>query len=352
MGAQRANARAAADRRFSRRWCIDSIRTAAWVAVITLLIWVYADLHFTVTEKVEIVLRIHADSAGRTMVVIGQTLVPVTIRVKGNKHAIERLRAASLSYDAAKELGPGVHRDRPTAMLLRRLVLFRSAALDLLGVDEPRTLTIHVDPTQTFANVPVEADYSGGEPDGPITVEPKRVTIHIPVSQMARVNPVGLTLKAAVDLSDHRPGEEVRQQVAVAAPPGVVGAVVEPSRVEVALKVGLQIARATLTVPINIQWPKVWLDDGTWTKYDLEGKPSEEWTRQLAVAGNRISLEKLTPADVRAYIVLTEADKEPTTAWLTREVKVEFQPEARVRLAEPAAPVEFRLVKRTEAPTP
>jgi len=352
MGAQRANAKAAADRRFSRRWWMDSLRTAAWIVVITLLIWVYADLHFTVTEKVEVMLRIHADSAGRKMVVLGRTHVPITIRVKGNKHAIERLRGTGLSYDAAKELGPGVHRDRLTAMLLRRLGVFRSAALDLLGVDEPRSLTIHVDPTRTFANVPVEPDYSGGEPDGPIAVEPKRVTIHIPLSQMARVNPDGLTLKATVDLSDHRPGEKVRRQVAVAAPPGVVGAVIEPPTVEVALKVGLQTARKTLTVPINIQWPKAWLDDGTWTKYRLEDKPPEEWTRQLAVAGNRINLEKLTPSDARAYIVLTEADKKPTTAWLTREVKVEFQPDAKVRLAEPAAPVEFRLVKRTEPPTP
>jgi len=348
MCARLASSEAPLPRRFSRPWFTDQLRNLAWVAAITCLVWVYADLHFTVTEDVKARLVITTASAANPMVVMGPTEFRVSFRVKGNQHAITRLRNSRLEYDAAAELGPGVHRDLSTAAVLGRVDALRDAPVKIMAVEEPETITVTIEETQRFAGVPVEPDYFGGEPGAPPRIAPDRVDLYVPVSQLGRVEP-DPRLRVRVDLTDYDPGEPVSRRFAVLPPARVAEAIVRPSEVVVTLTVARQPARRKLTVAVDVQMPKDWLGGDFWGRYLLEGKDGRlEWTKDITVTGNRFDLEKLRPEDVRAYILLTEGDKRPVESWLERRVRIEFPKGLDVR-AESVPTVSFRLRERSEA---
>jgi hypothetical protein len=322
-----------------------------WVAVITALIWVYADLDRTVKEQVKARLVIHADSTGNAMVIMGRSEVVVTFDVKGSKHAISGLKGRRLQYDAAKDLGEGVHRNVSVAELLGKLDELRTAPIEIIGVDEPERLTIHVEQTKAYPKVPVEPDYTGGEPEGEPVIEPNKVDLYIPVSQIQAGPGEPGPLKVRIDLGDQAPGQVVKRRFAVRPPPRVVGAIIDPPMVMVTLKVARQPARKNITVPVRVQVPKDWLVDDTWTRYRLEIKDPLEWTKTIIVTGNRIDLERLRPEMIRAYIVLTEDDKQPIASATDGPVLVELPKGLDVR-AEPVQPVSYKLVKRTSPAPP
>ncbi len=342
MSARLASSQVPAPERFSRRWFLDGLRTFAWVALITFLIWVYADLHFTVEEEVRVRLAIHASSSGEPMVVLSKKELPVVLRVKGNRHVIRRLEGNRLRYDAGRELGPGEHRGLATVDLLERVPALRRAPVQILGAD-PAEMTIVVEAQELLREVPVELDPTGGEAEEP-RIEPARVDLLVPASQRHLVG-ADRPLKVRIDLSQMAPGQVVRQKCEVQAPPGVTGAVIRPAAVAVSLTVASRPSR-TFRVPIQVQAPNEWFSDDTWQRYELKKQSPLEWTRQITVTGNRIRLEKLRAEDIRAYIVLDEGSLKPTDAWYDGRVIVEL-PEGLV--ADPVGTVGYRLDKRSEA---
>ena len=351
MSARLANTALPAPKRFSRKWFYASLRSLGWVAVITFLIWAYADLHFTETEQVRVRLVIHSASAGNSMIVIGPSEITVTFRVKGNKHSINRLKGRRLTYDAARDLGPGIWTDLSVAGLLAGLDELRAGGMEIIAVDEPEKLTIQVERTKAFPNVPVEPDYIGGEPADKAVIEPGKVDLFVPVNPITTDMQAPGSLKVRIDLTGLKQGESIERRFAVQLPPRVVGAVIRPSSVMVALKVAERPADRIFTVPVRVQSPTEWLVDDTWARYKLDKKDALEWTKPITVTGNRIDLEKVRPEDVRAYIVLTEDSKQPVESWLSGKVHVEL-PEALNVRALPVPPVSYRLQKRSAAPPP
>ena len=102
-------------------------------------------------------------------------------------------------------------------------------------------------------------------------------------------------------------------------------------------------------MPVRIQTPRAWAADDTWSKYKLETKPGETWTRTIAVSGSPIDLEGLSAETVQAHIVLTEQDKQRgLESWWPGKVSVQFPDPRKFQLAEPVPPVNYRLVKRAE----
>jgi hypothetical protein len=130
----------------------------------------------------------------------------------------------------------------------------------------------------------------------------------------------------------------------------VIGAIIRPARVSVTLKVAQQPAKRKISVPVHVQAPKDWFVDDTWTRYKLDVKDPLEWTKDIIVTGDRIHLEKLRPENIRAYIVLTEGDKQHST-WISGIVKVEFPKGLKVQ-AGPVKPVSYRLRKRSATTPP
>ena len=93
-----------------------------------------------------------------------------------------------------------------------------------------------------------------------------------------------------------------------------------------------------------------WIEDDVWSTYQFVQKNKLDWTKEITVTGSREDLEKLTPDDIRAYIILSDDDKKPERKWWEGKVHVEFPPGLKVSLAKPVPPVVYWLGKRTDTP--
>ena len=74
---------------FTRRWWINSGKTFLWVSVVTILIWVYADLEKTETKDLSVKVRLGIGSSGN-MVLSSPEEMEVKFAVRGSNSAIER----------------------------------------------------------------------------------------------------------------------------------------------------------------------------------------------------------------------------------------------------------------------
>jgi len=355
MSARKTDSEKAHQPRLGREWLAGAVRTALWVAIITVLIWVYADLQFTEERNLRASLQVHADSSSDLVLVAPAEDLTVSFRVKGNRYSIDafiaRLAGANwrLRYDAARDLDPGSHVERTTDVL-GKLIELREAGLQVVSAN-PRNFTVHLDNLELVKSVPVDVQFSGGEAEE-LEAQPERVDLQVPASWLAQQNPSELVLKTEpFDLSRYDLGATIRNvSVAVLPPRGVRGARVTPGRVRLSCKVGWQSKRE-FNVRVDVEMPKAWLEDGSWNRYAIKYKPTEQWTRRITVHGNRIDLERLRPEQIRAHIELTEAAKN-VESWEPAEVKVILPPGLKARLApEPIPPVEYRLELRSSAPT-
>ncbi|MCD4699305.1 MAG: hypothetical protein K8R91_01880 [Phycisphaerae bacterium] len=343
--------------RFSREWFMQSLRTATWVTVITILVWVYADIHFTKPQNVTAILHLHTNSdSGK--VLLSEVGIPVSFIVKGNNYYrdrfITRLAEANsvLEFDvaAAKEYKPGEEYQERLANLLSKLSEFRDAGLEIVSA-VPERINIRLDESVLVSGVPVRFRYTGAELEEE-TVKPDRIDIRIPASLMKTLDPKKLTLSTTpVDLSEKPAGKTDTVEVGVLPPPNIDYVTLIPKTVTVTFKVGQRTDSKVFTVAVGVQSPRSWLTDESGSKYELLSKPGETWTRQITVTGNPIDLENLSPEKIQAYIVLTNDDLKPVSSWLTGVVKVQFPPDLKVRLGdEPIPPVNYRMEKRTAAP--
>ena len=330
-------------RRFTRPWVLDQLRTAAWVAVITILIWVYADIYHTRERSVRATLEIHAGSADN-VVLLSPAAVPLRLEVKGRRHAVDKFAGIRLSYDAARELGPGRHAKQSVVDILRDLPAVRKAGVEIVTI-QPEAIDIHLDTLVRIVGVRVKLDSAGGEP-ADVTIRPERVDLLIPAARAGEVNTEGLTISTeTVDLRDKPAGEPIRMQVRLRRP-DVAGCRLEPEAVRVNFTVGQQVRQKEFTVTVRVQSPTSWLTDSTWSQYKLLVKDPLEWTKKLTVKGNRMDLDKLRAEDIEAYIILAEDDKRPMTSWLTRKVFVRLPEEIKATVG-PVADVSFRLARQT-----
>lgn len=336
-------------------------RTAAWVAVITVLIWVYADIQFTETRDARATLRVQADRNPALAVLEPEEPLPISFRVKGNRHMIdaflERLAASGslLSFNAANLEPLTRHRER-LADLLSALPELREGGLEVV-LAQPQNLDIFVD---TYKTVPATVEFapSGAEfAQPPPRIEPPRVNLSVPSTLAARLSNEPHLATEALDVGKLPTGQPITRSLAVI-PPDLPGARVEPPKVQVTFQLAQQqAATKALTVPIQVQMPQDWARDDTWAKYKLLVPPIEEWTRAITFTGPRIYIDQLREKHVQAFITLKESDKkDPVATWLERPVQVQVVPtpeapdlHVQVDPREPVKPVSFRMEKRTEA---
>jgi hypothetical protein len=336
-------------RRFSGAWFLQGAKTFGWVSVITLLIWVYADTQFTEERTVLATLRIATTWAGQP-VTLEQ---PVSIALNGNNYAIERFIASLsagggvLNYASKAPCEPG-GRIENTADILASLPPLRNSGLQVLSAT-PGGIEVN-EAYRVFADVPVEVEGAGAELAEPPRVEPRAVEVRVRVREYVKADLSKRALaRAVVDLREVSAEGLVTRLVEVTGPSGLADFRCTPARVRVALRISQPTTTKKLTVTVQVKSPKGWLEDDTWARLKLQVKPPEDWTRQISVTGNVIELEKLGPQDVSAYITLTEDDKQRQNlqSWWPGPVKIELPP--KLRLAEPVAPVNYRLVEKAAA---
>lgn len=346
MSARLAKFRKPPPRRFSREWYVEGLRTAVWVAIITALIWVYADIHFTKEEELPVTLLIQARPPEK-MIVLTPSNIAVRLKVKGRKYVIDQFGGTQLKYDPAEELQPGLHRNVSTIDIVRRLLNVRRAGLEVISA-QPKAVDIHLDRLERVPGVPVVLDYPLAKVSG-VKLSHERVDLLVPASRAGQIVKEGLRILASVKPTGNLPvGEPVTRQVLLVAPGP--GCRLVPEAVTATFTVSEQVDKKEFVVPVRTMTPWAWGADDTWSKYELEEKPGETRTRTIVVSGSPIELEKLRTRaqEIKAYIVLKESDLKPVGSWLPGAVSVQFPADLKVGLAEPVPPVNYRMVKRAE----
>ena len=339
---------------------MQGLRTFVWVAAISILTWVYADIHFTAEEDVLATMHLYTGSADN-IVLLSPNDTSIRFRIKGKRSSIDSfmdrlsVQKSVLLYDPARALGPGQHRER-IAEILTDLHELRDSGLEIVWA-RPRDIDIRLDKLIDIRGVLVKPDFSGVVLAEPAKVKPERVSLRIPASQMKNLGQEKqlTVLTKPITLGDDVVVGKTRTvEVELLPPPNVNHARLVPRKVTVTFKAGQRTGSKKFTVSIGITMPKAWLDGDFWSKHKAQVKPGETWTRSITVSGNPIDLGKLTAENIRADIVLTESDKQRIglESWWPGKIKVQFPDNYKVRLTEPIPVVEYRLVKRTESPAP
>jgi hypothetical protein len=344
--------------RFSREWWLDVGKNTFWVALVTVLIWVYADFEFTTTARLNTTIRLTAraddiallaeDATPRS---VPERSLEVTFTVSGNQVNIDRLRRrladrrGPLSYDLSS-YGPGRY-DLDVAALFEEALKNADLPVSGLSIDSvtPSQANVWLDELETLT-VPVELDYVGAELAEQPSITPKEVQIRVLKSSDL---PDDVAVKTQrLDLRDYRRGETHLLDISLAGRIGDVPVDASPTSVKVTLKVEQNVASRTLEVPVQVLEPSDWAAQDTWQRYELQRKDYPlDWKKSITVEGPREEVARLRPEQIQAYIVLTEDDRKPVESWLTREVTVRFPPRTSLRLAEGERPaVSFKLVER------
>jgi len=355
--------------RFSLRWWLVGARNLFFVALVTLLIWVYADMDVAEDRSFHATVVL---TTGRSQDV--ELLTPGEINVKfslrGTRRGLrsfqEQLDQArgKVEYNVAMDYPPGSN-SVSLENLLNQSGLLNRLSLSLISA-APSNISFTLDKRVTEKAV-VKLDYTGAKLSAKPIIEPSQVTVHIARIDLDNLRklfpqdfPDGktITLKTRqLDLAGVATGQSITQQVEVIPPATNFPVKLKPNKVSVTFQIYHRTDTKTLTVNVQTVTPSSWPEtDGTWRDYCLTKKDPGQWRRQITVSGARKDIEKLKQEDVVAYVVLTERDKAPVASWLMRTVQVRFPDGMDIELLGEPLTVSFRLTKRQPAgaasPTP
>jgi len=345
-----------APKRFSRRWWISRGQTPLWVVVVTVLIWVYADLEFTKTKDMKVILDVRTNP---DMTILGESSFELTVTVQGNANAVEQFEQSLKANKSHLPVEIGdlrIGRTRmPVAELLARNEDFQKSGLSIVS-SAPLELRFELDHL-VVKPVPVQFEYSGAKLLAQATaIEPQSVRIRCAASRWLEIEqaisntPVIRTQE--VNLRDYAPGRP--QSVSVPLLPQIGNVLVELVD-QTHATVGFQIDRVTkagqVQVNVRLLTPRVWGEDDTWREYKLEVfDPEAEWRPMVNVTGTPEALEQLLSRgkEIKAFVELTDDDKAPVDSWLTRVITVLFPADLNVELDRDKKhpEVRFKLVKR------
>ena len=345
-------------RRFSRPWWFEGIRTFGWVSLVTVLIWVYADMKFTETRKFSLTLVLASQKGGLEL--LGRANCPVSFEAQGSRETLDRIErelGPEVEVDVS-DMGPGDHK-QPTQDLLSRVSVLSNVGIRFVSVD-PAVVSIQLDPEVQVADVPVDLNVTGAELAPGWTISPPKVSITLGRSRLAVVRRAldGKELRLQtmlIDLSDEPQDVTIKRVVDIN--PVLAGQKmsVSPSQVEATAQVLQKTAPPrAFQVKVKLQFPPTWIKDNTWLNYDFQARDDYWYNKEVTVSGPRQTIEQLKSEDIDAYLPLSEDDKAPlgvtTGTWIERPVQFRFPPGANVKIEGPRPTISFNLVPRTLAP--
>lgn len=338
---------------FSKRWWLSVAQNLFWVALVTVLIWVYADMEFTDTERFTAEVVINANDASN-MTLYQSGRYELQFELAGSQTVLAKFRRElatqrTLNYNVSQDYSPK-DKNVSSADLLRRAA--KANNLDLSGLTikriDPAIVTLPLDELTTVENVPVELASRGADLEKPPVAQ--KVNIRVSRSGWERIEarlkgrtPVLYTQEK--DLSGLSPGKEERVTATII--PSIEGVDVTPNPSEVTFTVQIISPTETqeLQVSVEVLCPTSWVADkgGTWAEYVFVPNPASDWRPKLKVIGRK---NDLLPENIRAYIRLTDLDKKPVESWLERDVIVDFKPGLNLKLQGQPPKALFRLEKR------
>ena len=336
--------------RLSRAWWLARSRSFLWVALVTALVWIYADVEFTDEMELAATVQLAAAEPGK-LVLLSNSRARVNFTVQGRRSSLERLAQRLRSAEATirYEVHEG-DEDLPVRDVLNRDAFLIDEGLTVLSAS-PVTLRVRLDRKVYKADIPVKFEYAGAFPQE-VTIDPPKMGLHVARSdwqEVLKAEPKPVLRTVRVDLTGIEDDKPFPVQIIRR-----IGDVrVEPDRPTVTVKV--KIAQLTeteeLTVGVQVFSPTSWMEDGTWKQYVLKRQNPAEWRAKVQVSGPRKDLDQLKSADVQAYVVLTDDDKKPVS-WLTRQVEVRLPRALDLSLLGTKPTVTFKLEKLSPTATP
>ena len=341
------SARRLASRRGMGR--LGALRHLFWVVLVTLLIWVYADMEHTNTQTVMITLQLDSGDPAK-LTILSSPTHSLNATLSGSKSSLDQLRRKlarqgnTLTCDVS-DVTPGKPVLLTADRLLRDQTLLKGIRIDRV---DPPGVEVQLDPVVHIRNVMVTLASQGAELTNPPAPQP----VDILVSQ-SRWKEIQLALDGTlptlvtqqIDLSALARGKTVPVSASVI--PLLEGVEVTCTPAKLTFPVQIRSATETLSLPVAVEvaTPAAWAmaEDPTWKDYMLVTNPASEWRPTLTVIGSK---RDLLPENIRANVRLTDDDKKPVEGWIERTVSIDLSPGTSLRLQGAAPTVQFRLEKR------
>ena len=338
--------------RFSRDWWLSRLRNTLWIAMVTVLVWIYADVEFT--DEMDLTATVLLGTAkSPNLVLLSENRVRAIFKVQGRRGSLERLEQRLNAPDAAIRYQVGEHDDNlSTRDIINTDPFIQAEGLTVLSAS-PSVLRVRLDTKTHQPDIPVKFEYTGAFPSE-VTIDPPKMGLHVARHQWQEVlkaNPKPTLRTVSVELKSVDSGKPLTVPIIRR-----IGEVpVEPDQPTVTVKV--KIAQLTetqeVTVPVQILCPASWVEPttGVWKDYVLTRQSPHEWRVKIPLSGTRKDLDQLKTGDVQAYVVLTDDDKKPVS-WLTRPVEVRLPRELNLSRLGPLPSVTFKLEKVAPKPIP
>lgn len=340
--------------RFSKQWWFNGLRNLFWVTVVTVLVWVYADMEQIRSAEISAVIRLSTGNSENIQLLSKQQL-RLDFTVRGNHKNLEQFkrdlatRGGVVTYDVSKEeLSPGEH-SVSTTDILRRAANIERAGLTVVSTSVGE-IKIELDELLR-KTVGVRFDYINAVP-GSVEIEPHEIPIRVGAKAWESIReklPKPSIATVQTDLNTAISGEKVPVVASIAGIP------VQPEidRVTVRFEIKERIRTENLKVAVHVLAPPTWHEDDTWRRYDLQRKDRDEWLPQITVRGPRKDVEQLLARkdEILAYVTLTENDKNPSETYPPHKVLIRFPKGLQLELAGEVPPVHFKLVERSAAVT-
>ncbi|MGQ0627019.1 MAG: hypothetical protein ACT4PL_02830 [Phycisphaerales bacterium] len=292
---------------------LDRLRTVALIAIVTLLIWLWAEAESLSTQYLAPGVSFISPENAVAIKVLDPPSAwngAVRVRVQGATSALDRAQrelAGGLALNPGVggiPAGPGEHTvDLREA--LRQSPSFRELGLMVVDTD-PRTVRVAID-TYTTIELPVRADIAGLELDGEPLIDPSTATVRLPSAAALRFARDGYITatpdaEALGSLKSDEP-QVLRARLSVQAGPGVPASVLPPSA-QVTLRIRSTREAFTLkAVPVWVTLPRDEVD-----KWDVA--IIDATVPEVTLSGPRDLVRALRerPDSVIASVTLTSQD--------------------------------------------
>ena len=327
--------------RFSRDWWLRTGRTFFWVALVTVLVWVYADIEFTDRMELRATVQLRA-GRGENLVIVAPMppSVEVSFTLRGSRSRLEQLRrelvddySSTIVYDVTERYGPGEH-DIPVSEILHRWKNLEREGVSL-QMSNPQQIRVVID-DRVGRMLPVRLRAEGGVV-ARNTIDPPQVEVFALRSVWRQIDEAvpeasRVIFTEPVNLRNYPADREVALQVPLAPFVGDTRVQLATERVQARFEIQRLTEEREYSVSVRVLMPPIWADDGTWRRYKLTYDKGD-WRKTIRVVGTKIELDALKPEDIDAYITLTDQDKVAVESSFTREVTFRFPKALSVQLA-------------------
>lgn len=280
-----------------RNWR-ETLETIVFAAILTLVIWLWAEGESVSVETVGVTVTFTAPEGSR-LLIDPRAPQTVNVEVEGATRQLrafrERFGESTLEHTLKYE---------PNAPLERQVVverLMESAGLGQLGVTvrdiQPQTLAVRVE-RLVDVTLPITVRSSDLNLAGPVQVQPESATVTVPESRESQAETAKIEVSLGqVDTSELKPDEPYSTTVNLSVPAGLrtPWTRMTPLTAEVTLTIEDVTETVTLrSVPVYASAPPLLMH-----RYDINVPEDQQVLRDVVLSGPSEVIERIREGETR-----------------------------------------------------